>query len=97
MVLVMHLIRANGAYFMLRVTTEKRRGKTVLAVEGRLAGPWVGALEQCWRGLHAAAPREKFHIGLCGGRFIDANGQGCVKKIYRQGGGARWEGVPDQG
>ncbi len=72
----MHLLRANGAYFMLRVTTEKRRGKTVLAVEGRLAGPWVGALEQCWRELHAAAPREKFHIDLCGVSFIDASGKG---------------------
>ena len=92
----MHLLRANGAYFMLRVTTEKRRGKTVLAVEGRLAGPWVGALEQCWRELHAAAPREKFHIDLCGVSFIDASGKVLLKEIHRQGGRLIAEGCLNQ-
>src|SRR6266403_1827744 len=96
MVLVMHLLRANGAYFMLRVTTEKRRGKTVLAVEGRLAGPWVGALEQCWRELHAASPQEKFHIDLCGVSFIDAAGKVLLKEIHRQGGQLVAEGCLNQ-
>ena len=78
MVLIMHPLTADGAYSMLRITTEKRRGKTVLAVEGRLAGPWVGTLEQCWRELHAASPSEKFHIDLCGVSFIDAAGKVSV-------------------
>src|SRR5216684_3358381 len=96
MVLLMHLLRTNGAYFMLRVTTEKRRGKTALAVEGRLAGPWVGALEQCWRELHAASPREKFHIDLCGVSFIDASGKVLLKEIHRQGGRLIAEGCLNQ-
>src|SRR6266849_3675241 len=96
MVLIMHLLRTNGAYSMLRVTTEKRRGKTVLAVEGRLAGPWVGALEQCWRELHAASPREKFHIDLCGVSFIDASGKVLLKEIHRQGGRLIAEGCLNQ-
>src|ERR1700716_4030639 len=96
MVLLMHLLRTNGAYFMLRVTTEKRRGKTALAVEGRLAGPWVGALEQCWRELHAASPREKFHIDLCGVSFIDAAGKFLLKEIHRQGGRLVAEGCLNQ-
>src|ERR1700682_5157651 len=86
MVLIMHLLRADGVYSMLRITTEKRRGKTVLAVEGRLAGPWVGTLEQCWRELHAASPSEKFHIDLCGVSFIDAAGKVLLKEVYREGG-----------
>ena len=81
---------------MLRVTTEKRRGKTALAVEGRLAGPWVGALEQCWRELHAASPREKFHIDLCGVSFIDASGKVLLKEIHRQGGRLIAEGCLNQ-
>src|SRR6266403_1506640 len=96
MVLIMHLLTANGAYFMLRVTTEKRRGKTVLAVGGRLAGLWVGALEQCWRELHAAAPREKFHIDLCGVSFIDASGKVLLKEIHRQRGRLVAEGCLNQ-
>src|SRR6266850_879050 len=96
MVLAMHLLTANGACFMLRVTTEKKRGKTALAVEGRLAGPWVGALEQCWRELHAASPTEKFYIDLCGVSFIDATGKFLLKEIHRQGGQLIAEGCLNQ-
>lgn len=81
---------------MLRVTTEKKRGKTVLSVEGRLAGPWVGALEQCWRELYAASPREKFHLDLCGVSFIDAAGKVLLKEIHSQGGQLIAEGCLNQ-
>src|SRR6267142_6375705 len=96
MVPLLHLLRASGECFMLRVTTDKRRGKTVLSVEGRLAGPWVGALEQCWRELRAASPQEKFHINLCGVSFIDAAGKVLLKEIYRQGGQLVAEGCLNQ-
>jgi len=78
------------------VTTEKKRGKTVLSVEGRLAGPWVGALEQCWRELYAASPREKFHLDLCGVSFIDAAGKVLLQEIHRQGGQLIAEGCLNQ-
>ena len=81
---------------MLRITTEKKRGKTILNVEGRLAGPWVAALEQCWRELHAASPREKFHIDLCSVSFIDAAGKVLLKEIHRQGGQLIAEGCLNQ-
>jgi outer membrane protein len=81
---------------MLRITTEKKRGKISLSVEGRLAGPWVAALEQCWRELHGASPREKFHIDLCGVSFIDAAGKVLLKEIYRQGGRLIAEGCLNQ-
>src|SRR6267154_1042318 len=86
MVTIMHLQMTNRTESMLRITTEKKRGKIFLGVEGRLAGPWVAALEQCWRELHAASPREKFHVNLCGVSFIDAAGKVLLKEIYRQGG-----------
>ena len=81
---------------MLRITTEKKRGKTVLGVEGRLAGPWVAALEQCWRELHASSPQEKFHVDLCGVSFIDATGKVLLKEIHRQGGQLLAEGCLSQ-
>src|SRR6267378_1921290 len=96
MVLIMHLFNPDGAYSMLRVTTEKKRGKTALAVEGRLAGPGVGALEQCWRELHAASPAEKLQIDLCGVSFIDAAGKFLLKEIHRQGGQLIAEGCLNQ-
>jgi outer membrane protein len=81
---------------MLRVTTEKKRGKMVLSVEGRLAGPWVSALEQCWRELYAASPREKFYLDLCGVSFIDAAGRVLLQEIHRQGGQLVAEGCLNQ-
>jgi outer membrane protein TolC/ABC-type transporter Mla MlaB component len=81
---------------MLRVTTEKKRGKMVLSVEGRLAGPWVSALEQCWRELHAASPREKFYLDLCGVSFIDGAGKVLLMEIHRQGGQLVAEGCLNQ-
>jgi outer membrane protein len=96
MAIAVHLLRPGVAEPMLRITTEKRRGKTSLSVEGRLAGPWVAALEQCWRELHAASPREKFHIDLCGVSFIDAAGKVLLMEIYRQGGRLVAEGCLNQ-
>lgn len=92
----MHLLTAVGADSMLRITTERKRGKTVLAVEGRLAGPWVGTLEQCWRELRAASPSEKFHIDLCGVSFIDAAGKVLLKEVYREGAQLVAEGCLNQ-
>ena len=92
----MHLHTASTAAFMLRITTEKKRGKTFLTVEGRLAGPWVAALEQCWRELHAASPRERFHVNLCAVSFIDAAGKALLMEIHRQGGQLVAEGCLNQ-
>jgi len=96
MVTIMHLQMTNRTESMLRITTEKKRGKIFLSVEGRLAGPWVAALEQCWRELHAASPREKFHVNLCGVSFIDAAGKVLLMEIHRQGGQLIAEGCLNQ-
>jgi outer membrane protein len=96
MVLILHLLVVSGAESMLRITTEKKRGKTVLGVEGRLAGPWVAALEQCWREMRAESPEGKFHIDLCGVSFIDATGKVLLKEIHRQGGQLVAEGCLNQ-
>jgi outer membrane protein len=81
---------------MLRITSDKKKGKVVLTVEGRIAGPWVGTLEQCWRELRAASPDEKFSINLCGVSFIDPAGKTLLKEIHRQGGQLVAEGCLNQ-
>src|SRR6266436_350568 len=96
MVRIMHLQTTSWMESMLRITTEKKRGKTFLTVEGRLAGPWVAALEQCWREFHAASPREKFHVNLCAVSFIDAAGKALLMEIHRQGGQLVAEGCLNQ-
>jgi len=81
---------------MLRITTEKKRAKTILSVEGRLVGPLVSTLEQCWRELRRASPQEKFYVNLCGVSFIDAAGKVLLKEMHRQGGRLMADGCLNQ-
>ena len=92
----LHLPEPRELGDMLRITTENKRGKTVLSVEGRLAGPWVAALEQCWRELYAATPRQKFSVNLCGVSFIDNAGKALLKEMHRCGGELTAEGCLNQ-
>jgi len=81
---------------MLRITTENKRGKLFLSVEGSLSGPRVATLEQCWRELYAANPRPKFCINLCGVSFIDNAGKALLKEMYRLGAELLAEGCLNQ-
>jgi outer membrane protein TolC/ABC-type transporter Mla MlaB component len=81
---------------MLRITTENKRGKLFLSVEGSLSGPRVATLEQCWRELSAATPRPKFCINLCGVSFIDNAGKALLKEMYRLGADLLAEGCLNQ-
>lgn len=89
----MHLFSPGRVDTMLRITTEKKRGKTVLSVEGRLAGPWVTTLEQCWR---ERVPGEKVSVNLCAVSFIDPAGKSLLKEIHQQGGRLIAEGCLNQ-
>lgn len=79
----MHTVIYDWTECMLRITLEKKRGKSTLNVEGRLAGPWVAALEQCWRDR---TPGERFCVDLCAVSFIDAAGKLLLREIHQQGG-----------
>src|SRR5262250_3396437 len=81
---------------MLRVTTDKKKSKTVLSVEGRLAGQNVATLEQCWRELRSASPQERFYVNLCGVSFIDGAGKMLLKTMYHEGGQLLAEGCLNQ-
>src|SRR5207245_566383 len=91
-----HWNRQKENRSMLRISTETKRGKRILSVEGRLAGPWVSALEQCWREVRAASSAEKVSVNLCGVSFIDAAGKVLLKEIHRQGGRLVAEGCLNQ-
>src|SRR5260370_6932759 len=84
MVTIMLQHTAGGTESMLRITTEKKRGKTILSVEGRLAGPSVATLEPCWRELRPSSPQEKFHVKLFARRFIHAAGKKQLKENHPQ-------------
>src|SRR6202795_2598045 len=81
---------------MLLITIEKRPGKTSLTIEGKLAGPWVSALEQSWRDLRNSSSGESLSINLCGVSFIDAAGKALLAQIHREGGKLVAEGCLNQ-
>ena len=81
---------------MLRITTETKRTKTILTIEGRIAGPSVGTVEQCWRELYAATPKQKFLVNLCGVSFIDNAGKVLLREMHRLGADFQAEGCLNQ-
>ena len=70
---------------MLRITTETKRGKTLITIEGRVAGQQVGTLEQCWRELYGNSPKAKYVINLCEVSFIDKGGKMLLQEMHRLG------------
>ncbi len=92
----MHILCVEESESMLRITTEKKRGRTVLCVEGRLSGPRVAMLEECWRELRGNAPDEKLHVNLCGVSFIDGAGKVLLKTMHSQGAQLLAEGCLNQ-
>ena len=81
---------------MLRITIEQKPGKISLTVEGKLAGPWVSALEQSWKDLRNSSSGKSLSINLCGVSFIDAAGKALLAEIHQQGGKLVAEGCLNQ-
>jgi outer membrane protein len=92
----MQLLGWYGKTVMLRITTESKRAKTLLTVEGRIAGASVATLEQCWRELYAASPKQKFVVNLCGVSFIDKAGKVLLGEMHRLGADFQAEGCLNQ-
>ena len=81
---------------MLRITTENKRGKLFITVEGTLSGPRVATLEQCWRELFTTTPRPKFCVNLCGVSYIGDSGKVLLAEMHRQGAELMAEGCLNQ-
>lgn len=71
---------------MLRITIHDQPGELTFQLEGRLAGPWVQVLQECWQ--NAAASRRHrpiLRLDLTQVTGIDAAGQACLAATYREG------------
>ncbi len=81
---------------MLRITIDQTPERINLTIEGKLAGPWVAALEQSWGELRRNSAGQKVSVNLCGVSFIDAAGKALLKAIYKEGGKLVAEGCLNQ-
>jgi len=70
---------------MLRITTDDKPQVLTLRLEGRLEGPWVEVLTECWRGALARSPKKRRCVDLNGVTFIDGEGKARLAQIYAQG------------
>jgi len=70
---------------MLRVTVHDTTRVLTFQLEGRLAGPWVRQLEECWQAATAGRRGLVLRVDLTGVTYIDAEGQHCLEALHRQG------------
>lgn len=68
---------------MLKITTRIDAAGTVFELEGKLAGPWVQELNECWR--KAAESDWPVKVLLCAVSFIDDKGRKLLADMYRHG------------
>jgi anti-anti-sigma regulatory factor len=70
---------------MLRITVHDNPGSLTFQLEGRLAGPWVRELEECWQSTLARHCKPVLRVDLTGVTFIDDAGKACMAALHRQG------------
>ncbi len=70
---------------MLRITLHDNPRTLLFQLEGRLEGPWVRELEECWRSAPASTPTPVLRVDLTGVTFIDEAGKACLAAMYRWG------------
>src|SRR4051812_32085377 len=70
---------------MLRITVHEKSGALTFQLEGRLAGPWVSELEECWRVALASHRKPILRVDLSEVTSIDAAGRACLAALHLQG------------
>jgi hypothetical protein len=69
---------------MLRITTQNDTQLLTFRLEGRLLGPWVTELRDCWQSKVSCRP-PFVHVDLRSVTFVDAAGKKLLADIVRQG------------
>jgi hypothetical protein len=70
---------------MLRITTQTGSDSLTFQLEGKLAGPWVRELEECWQGTRVGGGVQSVRFDLRGLTFIDAAGKAFLAARYAEG------------
>ncbi len=70
---------------MLRITVHDNPESVTFQVEGSLAGPWVGEVEECRQRTLAGRWPPGVRFDLTGVTFIDAAGKAYLAAMHRQG------------
>ena len=70
---------------MLRITITETASEATIALDGRLAGPWVIELARCWDALVFARSPRGVRVRLDQVTFIDETGKRLLRRMHEQG------------
>jgi anti-anti-sigma regulatory factor len=70
---------------MLRITVHDNSESLTVQLEGRLAGPWVRELEDCWQSTRVSQRKAVLCFDLTGVTYIDAAGKEFLAAMHTQG------------
>ena len=71
---------------MLRISVSRPSGGTTLVLlEGRLAGPWVGEVDRCFKSVAAESGDRPLRVDLQAVTFIDAEGKAVLRTMVAHG------------
>jgi hypothetical protein len=70
---------------MLRITVHDKPGALTFQLEGRLTGPQVRVLQECWQSTLAGRCVPFLRLDLTEVTSIDAGGRACLAALHHQG------------
>ncbi len=81
---------------MLRISIKYRPDSTILRLEGKLVGPWIPELEQCWRGVTNTARPTRLIVDLAAVTWVDPAGRALLREIHDRGATLEGRGLLSQ-
>jgi hypothetical protein len=70
---------------MLRITVHDKPEVLTFQLAGRLAGPWVQVLQECWQSALTGRRRSLLRVDLTEVTAIDDAGRACLATLHRLG------------
>ena len=70
---------------MLKITLHDSSRELSFKLEGKLSGPWVGELQQCWQTAASTTVGRSTVIDLGEVDFVDPAGQLLLAEMHREG------------
>lgn len=80
---------------VLKITTQTDVTGTTFELDGKLAGPWVELLKECWR--KTVGGSGPVRVLLCDVRFVDEQGKSLLADMYRHGAELEADGCMTKG
>ena len=68
---------------MLKISTHIDGSRTVFELEGRLTGPWVRELKDCWQ--MAMSKNQRITVVMKQVSYVDSAGKTLLADMFRQG------------